>query len=39
MQQKMRATKDKSKFFNGYTEPRSSNINPGESIDVKESVS
>jgi len=31
--------KEKSKYFNGYKESRSSIINAGETVDVKESVS
>ena len=38
MELKLKASKNKSKYFNGYTEPRTSNVNPGESVDVKESV-
>ncbi|KAG4430392.1 hypothetical protein IFR05_014131 [Cadophora sp. M221] len=37
-EQKMRVSKDKSKYFNGYNGPRSTNISPGESVDVKESL-
>lgn len=36
--QKMRVAKLKSKYFNGYNGPRSTNISPGESVDIKESV-
>lgn len=35
----MKISQEKSKFFNGYKWPRSTNISPGESVDVKESVS
>jgi hypothetical protein len=31
-------SQERSKHFNGYKWPRSTNISPGESIDVKESV-
>ncbi|MAD83042.1 MAG: hypothetical protein CL912_08760 [Deltaproteobacteria bacterium] len=37
-EQKMRVSKSKSKYFNGYNGPRSTNISPGESVDIKESV-
>jgi hypothetical protein len=39
MEQKMKISQEKSKYFNGYKWPRSTNISPGEGIDVKESVS
>ncbi|CAL3966101.1 unnamed protein product [Diplocarpon coronariae] len=35
--QKMRVSKERSKYFNGYVGPKSTNISPGESVDVKES--
>jgi isopenicillin N synthase-like dioxygenase len=35
---KLRVSTKQSKFFNGYKGPRSTNISPGESVDVKESV-
>jgi hypothetical protein len=38
MGEKMKISKLKSKHFTGYKWPRSTNISPGESIDVKESV-
>ncbi|KAH7310083.1 hypothetical protein BKA65DRAFT_575896 [Rhexocercosporidium sp. MPI-PUGE-AT-0058] len=38
LEQKMRVSKSKSKYFNGYNGPRSTNISPGESVDVKESL-
>jgi hypothetical protein len=38
MDQKMKVSQDLSKYFNGYRWPRSTNISPGESVDVKESV-
>ena len=34
----MAISQERSKNFNGYKWPRSTNISPGESIDVKESV-
>jgi hypothetical protein len=34
----MKISQERSKYFNGYKWPRSTNISPGESIDVKESV-
>lgn len=34
----MKVSQEKSKYFNGYKWPRSTNISPGESVDVKESV-
>ncbi|EKD16425.1 uncharacterized protein L3040_008526 [Drepanopeziza brunnea f. sp. 'multigermtubi'] len=37
-EQKMRAHKSRSKYFNGYIGPRSTNISPGESVDVKETL-
>ncbi|KAH7377978.1 hypothetical protein BKA64DRAFT_247204 [Cadophora sp. MPI-SDFR-AT-0126] len=37
-EQKMRVSKSKSKYFNGYNGPRSTNISPGESVDIKESL-
>lgn len=36
---KMKVSTKQSKYFNGYKGPRSTNISPGESVDVKESVS
>ena len=38
MEEKMKISQQKSKYFNGYKWPRSTNISPGESVDVKESV-
>jgi isopenicillin N synthase-like dioxygenase len=38
MEDKMKISQEYSKYFNGYKWPRSTNISPGESIDVKESV-
>ena len=38
MEEKMKISQEKSKYFNGYKWPRSTNISPGESVDVKESV-
>lgn len=35
---KMKVSQDFSKCFNGYKGPRTTNIGPGEGIDVKESV-
>ncbi len=35
----MKVSKSFSKWFNGYSGPRSTNISPGESVDVKETVS
>lgn len=34
----MRISHNMSKYFNGYKQPRSSNISPSESVDIKESV-
>lgn len=34
----MKVSQSFSKYFNGYKGPRTSNISPGESVDVKESV-
>ena len=34
----MKISQEKSKYFNGYKWPRSTNISPGESVDVKESM-
>jgi hypothetical protein len=39
MEQKMKISQQKSKYYNGYKWPRSTNISPGESVDVKETVS
>ncbi|RDW89142.1 2OG-Fe(II) oxygenase superfamily protein [Coleophoma cylindrospora] len=39
MDKKMLITQDQSKYFNGYKGPRSTNVSPGESVDVKESMS
>lgn len=36
---KMKVSQEFSKYFNGYKGPRSTNISPSESVDVKESVS
>ncbi|RFU32227.1 hypothetical protein B7463_g4133, partial [Scytalidium lignicola] len=38
-EEKMKVTQKQSKYFNGYSPPRSTNASPGESIDVKESFS
>jgi isopenicillin N synthase-like dioxygenase len=38
MKEKMKISQEKSRYFNGYKWPRSTNISPGESVDVKESV-
>ncbi|KAL3422403.1 2OG-Fe(II)oxygenase superfamily protein [Phlyctema vagabunda] len=38
MEKKLQVSKEKSKYFNGYNGPRSTNISPGESVDVKESL-
>lgn len=38
MDKKMMITQEKSKYFNGYKGPRSTNVSPGESVDVKESM-
>lgn len=38
MEDKMKISQEKSKYFNGYKWPRSTNISPGESVDVKESM-
>ena len=38
MEEKMKISQEKSKFFNGYKWPRSTNISPRESVDVKESM-
>jgi isopenicillin N synthase-like dioxygenase len=38
MEEKMKVSQEKSKYFNGYKWPRSTNISPGESVDVKESM-
>jgi len=38
MDQKMKVSQDLSKYFNGYRWPRSTNISPGESVDIKESL-
>ena len=35
---KMKVSQSYSKYFNGYKGPRTTNISPGESVDVKESV-
>lgn len=35
---KMKVSQEFSKYFNGYKGPRSTNISPSESVDVKESV-
>ena len=35
---KMKISQSFSKYFNGYRGPRSTNISPGESVDVKETV-
>jgi isopenicillin N synthase-like dioxygenase len=34
----MKVSKSKSKYFNGYNGSRTTNISPGESVDVKESL-
>jgi hypothetical protein len=34
----MKVRQELSKYFNGYKGPRSTNISPSESVDVKESV-
>jgi len=39
MEKKMIISQERSKHFTGYKWPRSTNISPGESIDVKETVS
>ncbi|TAQ89253.1 hypothetical protein B7494_g2413 [Chlorociboria aeruginascens] len=38
MEKKMIIDADKSLYFNGYKGPRTTNISPGESVDVKESM-
>ena len=35
---KMKVSQSFSRYFNGYKGPRTTNISPGESVDVKESV-
>lgn len=39
MEDKLKITQEKSKYYNGYKGPKQTNISPGEGIDVKESVS
>jgi isopenicillin N synthase-like dioxygenase len=35
---KMKVSQSFSRYFNGYKGPRTTNISPGESVDVKETV-
>jgi hypothetical protein len=35
---KLKVSREYSKYFNGYKGPRSTNISPSESVDVNESV-
>jgi isopenicillin N synthase-like dioxygenase len=37
-EEKMKVSQSFSRYFNGYKGPRTTNISPGESVDVKESV-
>ncbi|KAE8450170.1 hypothetical protein EG329_006951 [Mollisiaceae sp. DMI_Dod_QoI] len=37
-EEKMKISQEFSKYFNGYKGPRQTNISPGESVDVKESM-